>query len=52
MAVFDKISGAVKAEIVGVGAQNSCQVQIMSELRGKSNKMCAKNNENRALGAD
>ena len=34
MAVFDKISSAEKAQILGAGAQNSCQVQIMSELRG------------------
>ena len=46
MAVFDEISSAEKAQILGAGAQNSCQVQIMSELRGKSNKICVKNNEN------
>ena len=46
MAVFDKILGAEKAQILGADAQNSCQVGIMSELRGKSNKVCVKNNEN------
>ena len=46
MAVFDEISSAEKAQILGAGVQNSCQVQIMSELRGKSNKICVKNNEN------
>ena len=46
MAVFNETSGAEKAQIVGAGADNSCQVQIMSELRGKSNKICVKNNEN------
>ena len=46
MAVFDEISGAEKPQIVGAGVQNSCQGRIMSELRGKSNKICAKNNEN------
>ena len=46
MAVFNEILGAEKAQILGSGAQNSCQVQIMSELRGKSNKICVKNNEN------
>ena len=44
VAVFDKISGAEKAQILGAGAQNSCQVQITS---GKSNKICIYlNNEN------
>ena len=44
MAVFDEISSAEKAQILGAGAQNSCRkkVQIMSELRGKSNKICVK----------
>ena len=46
MAVFDKILGAEKAQILGAGAQNCCQVRIMSDLRGKSNKICVKNNEN------
>ena len=41
MAVFDKTSGAEKPQIAG--AQN----MTVSELRGKSNKICAK-----ALGAD
>ena len=36
MAVFNEI----------LGAQNSCLVRIMSELRGKSNKICVKSNEN------
>ena len=46
MAVFDEISGAEKAQIVGAGAENSCQIWIMIELRCKSNKICVKNNEN------
>ena len=48
MAVFDEISGAEKAQILGAGAQNSCQVRIMAlgGLRGKSNKICVRNNEN------
>ena len=46
MAVFDEISGAEKAQILGAGAQNSCQVRIVSDLRGKSNKIFVKNNEN------
>ena len=29
MAVFEEISGAAKAQILGAGAQNSCQVRIM-----------------------
>ena len=31
MAVFDEISGAQKAQILGAGALNSCQVRIMGE---------------------
>ena len=50
MAVFDKISGVEKAQILGAGVQNSCQVQIMSELRGKTNKICVKKNENQSFG--
>ena len=46
MAVFDKISGANRAQIVDAGAENSCQVRVMGGLRGKSNKICVKNNEN------
>ena len=46
MAVFDKIAGVEKAQILGAGAQNSSQVRTMSELRGKSNKICVKNNDN------
>ena len=46
MAVFDKTSSAEKAQILGAHAQNSCQVRIMSGLRGKSNKIFVKNNEN------
>ena len=46
VAVFDEISGAEKPQILGVGAENSCQVRIMSELRRKSNKICVKNIEN------
>ena len=46
MAVFDEISGAEKAQILGAGAQNSCEVGIVRELRGKSSKICVKNNEN------
>ena len=46
MAVFDEISSAEKAQILGEAVQNICQVQMMSELRGKSNKICVKNNEN------
>ena len=46
MAFFDEISGAEKGQILGVGVQNSCQVQVVSESRGKSDKMCVKNNEN------
>ena len=42
MAVFCEISGGTM-QIVGAGAQNSCQVRIMGELRGKSNKICVKN---------
>ena len=42
MAVSAEISGVEKGQILGAGVQNSCQVQIMSELRGKSNKICAK----------
>ena len=46
VAIFDEILvaekaqilGAEKAQILGAGAQNSCQVRIMSELRRKS--MC------------
>ena len=45
MAVFDEISGAEKAQILGAGALNSCQARIMGELKGKSNKI-------RAFGAD
>ena len=52
MAVFDEVSGAEKAQILGAGAENSCQVRIMSELRGKSNKMCVKTMKIRALGAE
>ena len=52
MAVFNKILGAEKAQILGTGVQNSCQVRIVRELRGKSNKICVKNNENWSLGAD
>ena len=44
MAVLDEISGAERPRIVGAGAQNSCQVRIMSELRGKSNKMLKNEN--------
>ena len=33
MAVFDEISGAEKAQILGAGAQNSCQVRCMSEFK-------------------
>ena len=40
MAVFDEISGAEKAQILDADAQNSCQVQIMRELRGKTKNMC------------
>ena len=46
MAVFDEISGAEKEQILGAGEQNGRQVRIMTELRGKSNKICVKNNEN------
>ena len=46
MAVFDGIVGVDKAQILGVGAQNSCQVWIVRKLRGKSYKVCVKNNEN------
>ena len=46
MAVLDEISGAEKAQILGAGAEKSCQVRIMSELRRKSNKICVKNIEN------
>ena len=49
MAVFDKILGGEKAQILGAGAQNSCQVRIdriVRDLRAKSNKICVKNNEN------
>ena len=46
MAVFDKIAGAEKAQILGAGVQNSCQVRIVRELSSKSNKICVKNNEN------
>ena len=46
MAVFDEISGAEKAQILGTCAENSCLVRIMSELRDKSNKICVKNSEN------
>ena len=46
MAVFDVISGGEKPQIVSVVAKNSYQVQIVSELRGKSNKIYVKNNEN------
>ena len=49
MAVFNEILGAEKAQILG--AENSCQVQIMSQLKGKSNKICVKNNENWSFGA-
>ena len=52
MAVFAEISGAEKAQILGAGAQNSCQVQIMSELRGKSNKICVKKMKITPLGAN
>ena len=48
MAVFDEISGAEKAQILG--AQNSCQLWLMSELRGKSNNISVKNNENLSFG--
>ena len=51
MVAFDEISGAEKAQILGAGMQNSCQVQVMSELRGKSYKTCVKNNENYCLGS-
>ena len=52
MAVFDEISGAEKAQILGAGAQNSCQVQIVRELRGKSKKYVLKTMKIGALGAD
>ena len=50
MAVFDEILDAEKAQILVAGAENSSQVRIMSELRGKSNKICIKNNENWSFG--
>ena len=49
MAVFDEISGAEKAQILGADAQNSCQVGMMSAFRGKSNKICFKNNANKSF---
>ena len=39
-----------KAQILGAGAKNSCQVRIIIELRGKSNKICVKIKKIRALG--
>ena len=50
--MFAEISGAEKAQILGAGAQNSCQVRITSELRGKSNKICVKKMKIRPLGTD
>ena len=52
MAIFAEISGAEKAQILGAGAQNRCQAQILIELRGKSNKICVKNIKIRPLGAN
>ena len=43
MSVFDEISGEERPQIVDAGAQNSRQVRIMRELRGKSNKIHVKN---------
>lgn len=42
MAVFDETSGAEKPHVINTSAQNSYQVRIMSELGGKSNKICIK----------
>ena len=42
MAVFDEIPGAEKAQILGAGVENSFQLQIMSELRGKVTKYVLK----------
>ena len=39
MAVLDKIPGAERPQIVGAGVQNRYQVWIMTELRGKRNKI-------------
>ena len=50
MAVFDKISGVEKAQILGAGVQNTCQVRIVRELRSRSKKICVKNNENWSFG--
>ena len=52
MTVFNEISGVERPEIIGAGAQNSCVVWIVSELRGKSNKIHVKRMKIRALGAD
>ena len=52
MAVFDEISGAEKEQILGADAQNSCQVQIMTELRAKVIKYVLKTMKIRVLGAD
>ena len=43
---FRRDLGCEKEQILAAGGKNSCQVRIMSELRGKSNKVCVKNNEN------
>ena len=45
-AVFDKISGAEKPEIINASTQNRCQVRSRGELWSKSNKIYVKNNEN------
>ena len=52
MAVFDEISSAEKAQILGAGAQNSCQVWIMSEFRRKRTKYVLKTIKIRAFVAD
>ena len=49
MASFDEISGAEEAQILGAGAQNSCQVRIMTELRAKVTKLVLKTMKIRAL---
>ena len=48
--MLNEISDVKKAQILGAGAQNSCQVRIMIELRGKSNKICVKTTKITALG--
>ena len=49
MAFLDEILGVEEAEILDAGAQNSCQVRIISELRAKVTKFVLKTMKIRAV---